>query len=715
MKKSFRSGLFWLAMAQAFFSFFCGSAYAQNWTTVTATNITDLNQQKLAAGQLCFLGTDQNDVPISFNVGGGGQTLRRIFCSAVSNGAVTAFTVPNPAQTAPAGIFYRVTVRDTSSGLEVLRYTQVTFNGATFNFDNYAPLNIGQAAPPAGNAVNGNLSVNGNLTITGAFSAGSFGLLGVTGLGINAAANNNAVNGPSGWTIQAGGTPEITVNSSGAAINSPSFTGNVSMPATGTATSSANFGTALTTWNGSYWNGTAAAPDTWTMSMGFPPGTNPNSFFGVSHTGAPGSFFQVASNFQIPTPTAATSGSNVNSPGLWLMGNYWTGTASNFDNWVLQDVLGSGANPATTLTFTHNGGSTGPTAVDMSSVGTLKTGAINAGTNTVAGSIFQIPGAANLQIDTNRFGALGVRVQSIGTNATQALTLFPSGTANETTFRLHNSSDPLNTGALQFDLTGTNASISGIAFGTGSAPSMLTLSSMGLQVGASDTGLSRTAAGVVAAGNGLNGNSSGTFEGRKLQLDGSTSGNTVVQSAAAASGTLTLPTATDTLVGRATTDTLTNKTLTGTTNGNAVTLLNVQGSIAALNGNSTDQTVFSYSLPGGTLGQGKGIRVRYWGNHNSGAGVVTHKIFFGATAVLSGGDSGATGQVYLEANIFNNSGSTTAQEASTLASYPGFTFGSFSPVTAAENTNNAVVIKVTFNVAAGTQETGNHFIVELIQ
>jgi len=249
MKKSFCIGLFWIGLAQAFLSW---NAYAQNWTTVTATNITDLNQQKLAAGQLCFLGTDQNDVPISFNIGGGGQVLRRTFCSAVSTGAVTAFTVPNPAQTTPAGIFYRVIVRDTSTGLEVLRYTQVTFNGATFNFDNYAPLNIGQVSPPAGTAVNGNLSVNGNLTITGSFSAGSFGLLGVTGLGINAAANNNAVNGPSGWTIQAGGTPEITVNSAGATLSNPTLSGSVSVPATGTATSSANFGTALTTWNGSY-------------------------------------------------------------------------------------------------------------------------------------------------------------------------------------------------------------------------------------------------------------------------------------------------------------------------------------------------------------------------------------------------------------------------------------------------------------------------------
>jgi hypothetical protein len=147
---------------------FAVQSHAQNLTTVSASNITDINGAKLAAGQLCFLITDQQDNPISVSIGGGGQALRRGYCSPVTAGAVSpTFTVPNPASTLPSGIYYRVTVKDSSTGQEVLRYSGVTFAGATFNFDNYAPVNLGSFAPLSGNSVSGNLAVSGNIAATG--------------------------------------------------------------------------------------------------------------------------------------------------------------------------------------------------------------------------------------------------------------------------------------------------------------------------------------------------------------------------------------------------------------------------------------------------------------------------------------------------------------------------------------------------------------------
>lgn len=61
-----------------------------------------------------------------------------------------------------------------------------------------------------------------------------------------------------------------------------------------------------------------------------------------------------------------------------------------------------------------------------------------------------------------------------------------------------------------------------------------------------------------------------TFNDAKLLLAGSSSGTTTLKASATASGTVTLPAATDTLVGKATTDTLTNKTLDSAGTGNVL-------------------------------------------------------------------------------------------------------------------------------------------------
>jgi hypothetical protein len=82
-----------------------------------------------------------------------------------------------------------------------------------------------------------------------------------------------------------------------------------------------------------------------------------------------------------------------------------------------------------------------------------------------------------------------------------------------------------------------------------------------------------------------------------ITFNGSTSGTTILQASATASGTLTLPAATDTLTGKATTDTLTNKTIAAGSNTiTGLTNSNLSGSAGISNANLANATISGVAL-----------------------------------------------------------------------------------------------------------------------
>lgn len=168
----------------------------------------------------------------------------------------------------------------------------------------------------------------------------------------------------------------------------------------------------------------------------------------------------------------------------------------------------------------------------------------------------------------------------------------------------------------------------------------------------------------------------------------------------------------DVVVGAATPDTLTNKVMTGASNGNNITLLNAQGPLSPVTGNSTDQTLFTYTLPASTIATLKGIRVRMATLHTTGSASVNYKIYFGSTGTGMGFSDNSTNPTIMSADIINTTG-ITAQTVIVNGVWTGNTGTAFgSP---AENTANSVIIKGTFNVANTDAVTPKLWTVELIQ
>lgn len=147
---------------------------------------------------------------------------------------------------------------------------------------------------------------------------------------------------------------------------------------------------------------------------------------------------------------------------------------------------------------------------------------------------------------------------------------------------------------------------------------------------------------------------------------------------------------------------------------NSITLLNAQGVTAPITGTGADATIYTYTLPAKTMQAGKGIRVTTAFIHGTGSASVAYKLSFGATAVLNP-PAATAGSYFMTAVIMNDPASTSAQRGSGLTTSAAAVIQSVAGNALGENTTAAIVVKLTFNVAATDQVTGGQWLVELIQ
>ena len=149
----------------------------------------------------------------------------------------------------------------------------------------------------------------------------------------------------------------------------------------------------------------------------------------------------------------------------------------------------------------------------------------------------------------------------------------------------------------------------------------------------------------------------------KLAIAGTTSGSTVLNASAAASGTLTLPPATDTLVGKATTDTFTNKTFDTAGAGNALSIAGV--AVTANTGTGAVARATSPTFVTPVLGAATATIVKT-DQSISAAAWTTNGLLFATATGLTLTDTTSTGTV--------TRGNTSRFDGETIAATSAVTF-----------------------------------------
>jgi hypothetical protein len=283
----------------------------------------------------------------------------------------------------PAGTFYNVSVYSANGQLVWgPNAQQVLSTPSPFVIGTWVPASVNLGAGGGGSlntvsivTANG---VSGTVVTTAGNSAITLSLAGFLAL-------NNTWTGQNSWTassvFEGGVQADIGLTSLGliqTSVTTPAMSGS-NQNAPNIALSS------------SYWNGSAAATDSWTLAATLGTGTNPTSQLTLSHTGSTGSslfaltshlqtqgivdfggiesFGGISSGQQIAAFSGnATSGTNLPSPQFVTTGTFWNGSISVPDSWNIQNIIGTGTNPTSTLTFSHQAlGTTGDLSIRLNS------------------------------------------------------------------------------------------------------------------------------------------------------------------------------------------------------------------------------------------------------------------------------------------------------------------------------------------------------------
>ena len=395
-------------------------------------------------------------------VGSGTNTSTLSFTQAGGNSATVSMPALLAGSVTDSGLTSGMCVQATTGGLLTTTgmacgaASSVSFGGITSG-DNSATLTVAGTLSPSTGTITAN-----------ALTAGTYGVS-ITG---NAATATTASGLATGTYNYGSGSVIVNANTANSATTAGSaltagsavnFTGSLAGDVTGTQgatlVSALQGGTLTITspangqvlqYNGSAWVNSSSIT---ANSLPWSGLTNATGALALANGNFSTTFNQTSAvNWTWANTTAATSGVAQSSPILNLNGTYWNGSGSAADNWMIQDVVGSGTNTST-LSFTQAGGNSATVSMPALLAGSVTDTALSSG----VGDCVKIGAGGLLTSTGSACGSGSGSVTSVG--------LTVNGTSPSGIFTVTGS--PVTTsGALNFNLAGTSGGVPYFSTGT---------------------------------------------------------------------------------------------------------------------------------------------------------------------------------------------------------------------------------------------------------